>query len=135
MNERFRSTIRDLATTFASSLVAVILSASVEEIVELSGDAPVGRGPAGRGPRSRRARAVTPAKGGRLPRRSAEDIEKALELVVALVRSTRDGLRSEQIRKHLGLKKEELPRVLKAGLSTRQLRSRGEKRSTVYSAA
>ena len=74
-------------------------------------------------------------KSGRLARRSSEEIEKALELVVALVKSTKGGLRSEQIRAHLGMQKEELPRVLKEGLSTRQLKSKGQKRSTVYSAA
>ena len=75
------------------------------------------------------------AKPGRLKRRSADQIEKALELVVALLKSTKSGLRSEQIREQLGARKEELPRVLKEGLSTKQLKSKGDKRATVDSAA
>jgi hypothetical protein len=82
-----------------------------------------------------RAPKAKKTKGGRLARRSADDIANALELVVALLRSTKGGLRSEQVRAHLGMNKEELPRVLKEGLTTRQLKSKGQKRSTVYTAA
>ena len=41
-------------------------------------------------------------------------------------------MRSEQIQKHLGVRKEELPRVLKQGLTSKALKSKGQKRSTVY---
>jgi len=74
------------------------------------------------------------AKPGPIARRSPEDIERVLELLVALLKSTKDGLRSEQIREHLGVRKEELPRVLKQGLSSRALKSKGQKRSTIYTA-
>ena len=59
---------------------------------------------------------------------------EGLEAVVAVLKSTKDGLRSEQIRDHVGVRKEELPRVLKQGLSTKALRSKGQKRCTVYTA-
>jgi len=150
MPNALRSAIDEFAKSFASSIVAAIRGSSLDEILALSGAA---KAPAARGPGRPRASATStrvdrkpttrtvaaPAKkavkSGRLARRSPEEIEKALELVVALVKSTKGGLRSEQIRAHLGMQKEELPRVLKEGLSTRQLKSKGQKRSTVYSAA
>jgi hypothetical protein len=69
---------------------------------------------------------------GRLPRRSADDIAAELAKIVALVQKHRDGLRAEQIRAELGLQAKELPRVLKEGLASRALRSKGQKRATTY---
>jgi hypothetical protein len=45
------------------------------------------------------------------------------------------GLRAEEIRKTLGLDVREVSRVLKEGLRTKKLKSKGEKRATVYSVA
>ena len=73
-----------------------------------------------------------PAKPGRLPRRSAEDIAAALGQVLALVKKNKDGLRAEEIRASLGLESKELPRVLKEGIATRKLRTKGQKRATTY---
>jgi len=72
---------------------------------------------------------------GRLPRRSPADIAKALGTIVALLKGKKAGLRSEQIRDALKLDKRELPRVLGEGLKTKRLKSKGQKRATVYSAA
>jgi len=77
-------------------------------------------------------RAVAAAASGRLPRRSAEDIVEILDSVVALVKRHAEGLRAEQIRSELGMQAKELPRVLKEGLASRKLRSKGQKRATTY---
>jgi hypothetical protein len=52
--------------------------------------------------------------------------------VVILVRKNKEGLRSEQIRKALKLDVREVPRILKQGLATKKLKSKGQKRATVY---
>jgi hypothetical protein len=140
MTNALRTTIADLAATFATAVTAAIRGASLDDILTLSGaEAPARRGPGRpRGAATAPAKPAAPTKankGGRIARRSPEDVEQTLELVVALLKSTKDGLRSEQIQKHLGVRKEALPRVLKQGLTTRALKSKGQKRSTVYTAA
>jgi hypothetical protein len=72
-------------------------------------------------------------KDGRLVRRSAEDIEKAVAQVVALVKQSKTGLRSEEIKKKLGLDRREVPRILRTAVESKRLKSRGQKRATVYS--
>jgi len=85
------------------------------------------------------ARASRPApgraKGGRLARRSPADIAKTLGQIVALVKTKKAGLRSEEIRKALKLDVREVPRVLKEGLAKKTLKSKGQKRATVYTVA
>jgi hypothetical protein len=144
MTNTLRSTIADLATTFAASVVAAIRSASLQDILAVSptsaSHAPR-RGP-GR-PRGTTAKTAPTASAppaarrakGRLPRRSPADIAKALGQVVALVKSKKDGLRAEQIRAALHMEPKEMPRVLKEGLAKKVLKSKGQKRSTTYSAA
>jgi hypothetical protein len=41
-------------------------------------------------------------------------------------------MRAEQIRSTLGLQAKEMPRILKEGLSTKKLTSKGQKRATTY---
>ena len=74
-------------------------------------------------------------KSGRLARRSIEDITKALDQVVALVKGKKDGLRAEQIRAALKMQSKEMPRVLKEGLDKKKLKAKGQKRATTYFAA
>jgi hypothetical protein len=69
---------------------------------------------------------------GRLPRRSADEIGQALEQVVGLVKKSPEGIRAEQIRRELGLQAKEMPRILKEGLTKKQLRTKGQKRATTY---
>jgi hypothetical protein len=120
--------LRALAEAFADGVLAAIRSASLED---LTGDAHATRGP------SPRARASSRPKrpGGRLARRSEADVEKVLASVVVLVKNSKGGLRSEQIRDALRLDRRELPRVLKAGLGSKKLRASGQKRATVYRAS
>lgn len=126
-----RSTLDDLAHSFASAVLDAIRGASLDDLV---GDGAPRRGP-GR-PRGVRGPARTsPAKfdGGRLARRSSEDIQKTLGLVVAALKA--GPMRAEEIQKSLALHRKELPRVIKLGLSTRALKKRGAKRATMYSVA
>jgi hypothetical protein len=83
---------------------------------------------------TRAAPAKKVATPGRLPRRSPAEIAKALAKVVALVKSDSGGLRAEQIRERLGMESKEMPRVLKEGLAKKVLKSKGQKRSTTYTA-
>ena len=142
-NSSLRSALDSLASNFASAVLAAIRGASLDELVAESGGAPR-RGPGRpRGSSTTKAaptaaRASAPAakakiKGGRLARRSPADIGRALAEVVALVKTKKGGLRSEEIRKALKLDVREVPRVLKEGLSKKKLKSKGQKRATVYS--
>jgi hypothetical protein len=138
MPTSLRSLISDLASKFATSVVAAIRAASLEEILgETAGDPPR-RGPGRpRGSSNKTSNASASASrkaGGRLRRRSREEIMKALENVVALVKSKKDGLRAGQIRAELNMEAKELPRVLREGLLKKQLKSNGRKRATLYTA-
>ena len=126
-----RSTLDDLAHSFASAVLDAIRSASLDELV---GDGAPRRPARARGVRAP-ARAPSPATfdGGRLARRSSEDIQRTLGLIVAALKA--GPMRAEQIQKSLALHRKELPRVLKLGLSTRALKKRGAKRATMYSVA
>jgi hypothetical protein len=143
-NTSLRSALDSLAINFASAVLDAIRGASLDELVAESGGAPR-RGP-GR-PRGSSTTKAAPAaarasgpsakktKGGRLARRSPADIAKALGQIVALVKTKKAGLRSEEIRKALKLDVREVPRVLKEGLTKKKLRSKGQKRATTYFAA
>lgn len=125
-----RSRLEDLASSFTDSVIDAIRGTSLEELLSESG----ARGKARQSEAPPRAMPKAPARAasGRLPRRSADDIATELDKVVALVQRHKDGLRAEQIRTELGMQAKELPRVLKEGLNSRQLRSRGQKRATTY---
>jgi hypothetical protein len=133
-----RSTLNDLASSFASNVLNAIRSASIADLHAESGHREGnGRRARGGGGQPDRLRTPTPkkTKGGRLARRSPADIAKALDEIVALVKKSKAGLRSEEIRKALKLDVREVPRVLKEGLAKKKLRSKGQKRATTYSAA
>jgi hypothetical protein len=143
MTSSLQSAIADLASSFTASVVSAIRGASLQDILNHTQASPAKRGPGRPRGSSAKAKNAKPARTpaptriakGRLQRRSPADIAKALGHVVALVKSNKAGLRSEQIRKRLGLQAKEMPRVLKEGLAKRVLKSKGQKRSTTYSAA
>jgi hypothetical protein len=128
-----RSQLAELVESFTNSVLEAIRGASLDELLA-EGNKP-GRAaarPEPAAPRAPRASRPSSSGGGRLPRRSAEDIAEILDSVVALVKKHGDGLRAEQIRAELGMQAKELPRVLKEGLASRKLRSKGQKRATTY---
>ncbi len=136
----FQTQIHDLATSFVDQVVNVIRGSSLQELLA-PGHREVGNGRSSRGATespvtTASTAAPTPRKAprspGRLPRRSAEDIKTGLGTIVGLLQKHKDGLRAEQIRSTLGLQSKEMPRILKEGISTRVLRTKGQKRATTY---
>jgi hypothetical protein len=135
-----------LAATFAAEVIAAIRGASLQEILtetrSSNGIARRGPGrPRGSSTKTTNTKGTSPSSTsvrtskGRLHRRSPEELAKALDQVVSIVKASKEGLRAEQIRKKLGMQRKELPRVIKEGLSKKQLKSKGQKRATTYLAA
>jgi hypothetical protein len=127
-----KTRLDSLASAFATEVVRAIQSASLEELLGEVGGARRGPGRSNGSPAVPKARG---RKSGRLPRRSADDIAKTLERVVAVVKRHKQGMRAEQIRTVLRMQAKEMPRVLKEGLSKKLLKSKGQKRATTYFAA
>jgi hypothetical protein len=132
MANRLQSRIAALAASFVDSVLEAVGSSSLEELIG-------GRNAVHESRRTPSTQAAAPSRAsraappsGRLPRRSAEDIAKALEIVVSLLNSRKNGLRAEQIRAELNLQAKELPRILKEGLGRKKLRAAGQKRATTY---
>jgi hypothetical protein len=136
-----RNTIESLASQFASSVLDALRSASIDELADVSGrGAVVRRGP-GR-PRAESsessAAAATPrrgggrGRGGRLGRRTQNDITRMVESIVDVLAKNAGGLRSEQIREALGVEAKELPRPLAEALSSGRVTKTGQKRATTY---
>jgi hypothetical protein len=139
-----RSKLDELAGSFANSVLAAIRGASLEDLLAEGGRGTQPRRGPGR-PRGSSttkstptaARASAPARkpAGRLRRRTSAEIAKSLAQVVALVKTKKAGLRSEEIRATLKLDKREVPRILYEGLKSKKLRSKGQKRATTYFSA
>jgi hypothetical protein len=133
MSSPLQSAIAKLANDFANQVLAAVRSASLEEVLGASATVRAGaRVPAGKPVAA--AAAPKPAaktKGGRLARRSSEDILAVVQSIVALLKQT-PGLRSEQIQKTLGLASNEIPRPIQIGLEKGLLRKQGDRRATKY---
>jgi hypothetical protein len=130
-----RTAIGDLASTFVAGVLDSIRGARLDDLLAEAGVG-VRRGP-GRpnvAPDDSTASARV-TRSGRLKRRSPEEIAKALDEVIALVKKHKSGLRAEQIRAQLKMDRKEMPRVLQEGLSTKKLKSKGRKRATTYTTA
>jgi hypothetical protein len=69
-----------------------------------------------------------PVRSRRLPGAVAREHER----IVNLVKGQPDGMRADEIRKALGLQRNDMPRLLREVIEHKLLLSRGEKRSTVY---
>jgi len=121
-----KATLEKLAADFAQAAVAAIQGASLDDIAGIASSNPrAASAPHGR-------RAARPTRRGRLHRRSAVDIGKVMDAIVALLGKHKGGLRAEEIRAKLGVSKKELPRPIAEGLSAGKLKKRGEKRATTY---
>jgi hypothetical protein len=131
-----QSQLHELAHSFAAEVLGAIRSASLEELAAAQGSDFVGHVRSSRG--SRAPATPTPkamkavSSNGRLPRRSSEDIRAGLGTILALLKGHKTGLRAEQIRSSLGMRPKEMPRILKEGISTKKLTSKGQKRATTY---
>jgi hypothetical protein len=131
-----QSQLHELAHSFAAEVLGAIRRASLEELASSNGPGLVGHARSSRAFRAAATRAPKATKAapsnGRLPRRSAEDIQAGLGKILTLLKSHKAGLRAEQIRSTLGMKPKEMPRILKEGLATKKLTSKGQKRATTY---
>jgi hypothetical protein len=129
----FQTQIQDLAASFVDQVVNAIRGSSLQELLS-PGGREVGNGRKVRSTTEDAAPATSksPRAPGRLPRRSPDEIKAGLGAIVGLLQKHREGLRAEQIRSNLGLQSKEMPRILKEGISTRVLRSKGQKRATTY---
>jgi hypothetical protein len=147
-----KAQISTLAASFAADVLSAIRSASLEEILSGGGASGGGGGggagrggrPAGRGRPAQKAAgpasagaaaAHVPAKkgkGGRLARRSPADIEKVIGLITGALGKHKEGLRSEQLQKTLGISKKEITGPLTQALAAKEITKKGQKRSTTY---
>jgi hypothetical protein len=138
MTSSLKSRLTDLAAAFADEVISALQGSSLHELIGTKEDGGFGNGrplrSAGRqassaaaGPQPKASRSS-----GRLPRRSPEEIAKALDRMVTLLKKHKDGLRAEEIRTNLGMEPKEMPRILKEGVSTKKLSSKGQKRATTY---
>ncbi len=142
-----QASIEGLITEFGKNLLNII-NAREDRIREILGEgtaapdlysSPVRRGrppkvawTEGVGPEPVKAAKGRKGKGGRLPRRSQEDIESMANDIVAFVARKPDGFRAEAIRAALKIDKREWMRPLQAALDSKKLKKSGEKRATVY---
>src|SRR4051812_39840636 len=113
-----RAQIDRLASEFAANIIATLRGASIDDISTVTGNRaggaarrgrPVGGGENGGGARR--------ARGGRLGRRTADDIGRMIERISALLASNASGMRAEQIREALDVEAKELPRPLADALA------------------
>jgi hypothetical protein len=134
-----------LARSFAEQIVHAIRGASLDELSIGAGhngrsvhaDTPTAFSTSGAARRAVSKATQAPAPkasrtNGRLARRSAEEIQEMLGKVVTLVKKHKSGLRAEEIRTNLGMLAKEMPRILKEGVATKKLSSKGQKRATTY---
>jgi hypothetical protein len=126
-----RSRLASLAESFASAVLDAVRSTPLEGLLFETG----GRPSSGRPQTPAAPKRMPRSTRGRLKRRSATDIAKALGEIVALVKGHKDGLRAEQIRAQLHMQPKEMPRVLAEGLAKKKLKKKGQKRATTYFAA
>lgn len=131
MTTSLRQRLDELASAFASEVLDAIRGAPLQELVgaHSAGLRVARRSVTVDGPS---APVAARGRGGRLPRRSADDIEQVVEQIVGLLRQTPKGLRAEQIREKLGLEAKELPRPLAEALDSGRLAKSGQKRATTY---
>lgn len=134
-----RSTIEGLASQFAANLIEALRGASIDELLNVAQAGGAGGRRAGRPAVSRGAEADSAApirarrgRGGRLGRRSQNDIAAMVESIVDLLGRNPEGLRAEQIREALGVEAKELPRPLNDALAAGRVTKSGQKRATTY---
>ena len=142
-----RTQIEALAAQFTTQILTAMRSASLDELVGVG--APSSAPATHRGPgRPRKIEvavlaANVPAggvrkpgrprkSGGRLARRSPEELKAAMDKVVAFVGKSKAGVTAEQIKAGLKMDTRELPRLIQMALSAKALSKKGEKRATRY---
>jgi hypothetical protein len=126
---KLKSTIEGLASQFAGSIIEALRGASIEELLSVTDGGARRARPTtnGAAPDSLRKR----GKGGRLGRRSVDEISKMVDSIVDLLAKSPKGLRAEQIRDALGCEAKELPRPLADALHSGRV-TRTEARDDLF---
>lgn len=135
-----RGTIEGLASQFASSVIEALRGASIDELLDVAQGGGAPAAPVRRGRPAREVSAEAPVaaprvrrgRGGRLGRRSANDIAAMINSIVSLLQQNPGGLRAEQIREALGVEAKELPRPLGEATDQGLISKEGQKRATTY---
>ena len=146
MAKDFRSEVRAIAASFADQLAdAIVNLVRASSIVEVLGSGASG-GSAPRGKAAAASSAASPSRaaskalapkaragrGGKRVRRSASDIDSAVEAIVSTLKGAKEGLRAEQIRERTGAARKDLPLAIKKALADKKITKKGEKRATTY---
>jgi hypothetical protein len=129
---KLKSALNDLVSSFADSVLAVIRESSLEDLLSESGKAKGGSRREHAGKAEQLPLDLKPKASSRLARRSPEEIAQVVNKVVLLVKTHKEGMRAEEIRRKLGLLPKEMPRILKDGLASKKLTAKGQKRATTY---
>jgi hypothetical protein len=125
-----KNTIESMASAFADGLLRALRNTSLDEILAESGSR------AARRPARAKASSgttLTPKhRGGRLARRSPNQIAKVVDALVAVLKSAKQGMRSEELQKALSIEKKALVRPIAEALHAKKIRKTGQKRATKY---
>jgi len=141
-NHNSDAAIRTRIGSFLTELGALVRQSALEAVQEALGEgAPRRRGPGrpkgsgrrgpGRPRRAGRRRAGRPARGGKRVRRSTEDLAAIGARVLAQVRS-KQGQRLEEIGRALRTDTGVLKRPVANLLAAKKLRTKGQRRGTMY---
>lgn len=133
-----RAQIDRLAAQFAGQIIEALRGASLDDLMAIAGNRggtgrrgrPPGSGGGGVGAGLDLGRPR--GDGGRLGRRTADDIGRMIDGIVDLLSKNGGGMRAEQIRAALGVEAKELPRPLADALAAGRITKTGEKRATTY---
>lgn len=127
LREAIAEIVAEVGQSVADRVAALIADQPLSELTGLGGTVAT----AARAPRQvRGARKVS--AGGRMAKRSAEDIEAVIELVASALKGEKEGLSSEQLQDKLSLSKKEIQRPIILALEQKRIFKTGEKRSTRY---
>ena len=123
--------IDSLTATFVNALIGALRGMAIGDLGALSADSPAPtRSPRPASPASRKSSA-----GGRLARRSPEEITKQISRIVTLLATAPGGLRAEEIKSALRIDDREWNRPIAEALDLGEVQKSGVKRSTVYQLA
>jgi hypothetical protein len=144
-----KNQISALAEELTRGVLAAIRSASLEELLaegggrSSSGSASSARAQARESGAAKESgpakdaggapvRKIRTGKGGRLARRSPEEIGAVVESIVVALRKNKTGMRSEQLQKLLRLDKREISGPLNEALAAKKITKKGQRRATTY---
>lgn len=134
MTSSTESLLANLRAEVRAEILAELQNLTFAQIVALFQGAAVAAAPAKRGPgRPKKAAvAAAPKASGGRARRSADDLQRVVAKVAALLADHPAGMSSEEIQKTLGIAKAHLTGPIALGLSDGTFSKKGERRGTKY---